>query len=650
MRFSIRLILLTGSAALLIVLLALLIVTVQRTVDLYSRVQTAMESMQVTNQVSYEITEMLLRQYSLSQQHHLQKQIESKDQFVELNFKIYEKYIELQRTSDNINDLLEINELKQGHFKFENIAMRLFAADDLGQSTEAESALAEIDDQMDALGRKLGNLTDIGLRRSAEIAEDLRNSMVGHGMAIGAIIILTMLGSIAFAVLVRFTVLQPTKKLISGTEQVAAGNFDFRINVGVRNELGTLANSFNHMLERLRLSSEEISVKTAALENLNREITALNQTLERKVEERTRALRESELYLQRIIYGSPVSIAIFDKEGICTDCNDAFLKLIGAERRIEIIKKLHLGESPGLGDQSLRIALEGVLSGEKRRTEPVSHESFGQQRWFVHNLFPSFSLSNELERVILFSEDVTEQKLARDAIQAKNEELESFVFIVSHDLKSPIFTVAGLISMLESELGDEPTEQQRRLMGKITNNLNSMESMINDLLELSRVGLKQASFRDLDLSALVRAVELEERVRLGAEDIEVSTGDLPNLRADEQQITQLFRNLISNAIKYRKPAGKLVIRISGEEENGKCHFVINDNGIGIAEEHIDKVFDVFFRIKMDNDVEGTGVGLAIAKKVIENHGGEIWVDSVVGEGSSFHFTLMKSPDFHRDRE
>jgi PAS domain S-box-containing protein len=640
LKLPIKVTLLTGSFLLLVVLCAILAFTFQRVVTLSNEAKTAIREVQETSTLASKISSILLRQFNLCYGYYLLSSPDAGRRFVKLSFMLSENYLQLEMTSRSLHDLQKVHELKRGHYNFENIAMQLFVAKDSGRQEEAAQALSEMDRQLDSLATGLSALGDLSVVRSTEILEELQSSLLDYAWVMGVIVVLTMLGVVGNVILIRHTVLKPTRRLIEGTERVASGDLDFEPSLKIKNELGDLARSFDVMLERLRGNRDEILHKTEALEALNKEIVALNESLEHKVEERTKALKESEIYLERIIYGAPVGIAIFDKRGICRDCNDAFLRLIGTRDRDSVIGSAQVGKTPALSDRELVIAFRGALKGENRRTDSIGHEVGNNHRWYVHNLSPTIDSEGEVINIILFSEDVTEQKLSRDALHAKNKELESFVYTVSHDLKSPLFSVSGLVRMLESELGKSKTAAHQQYMGRIVSNLNNMEQMINDLLELSRLGAPVADFQKIKLNELVRAAWLGEKVRYEEKDAEVEVAVMPEIYADERRISQLFSNILSNAFKYKHPARKLRINIGYVDEPDYHHFIIEDNGIGIDQKISGKIFDVFFRGNADN-VDGTGVGLSIAKKIVENHGGRIWAESEPGVGSKFHFTLAK---------
>jgi len=640
MRPYIKIAIIAGLTTLLVALSALLIYTILQTLTLLGRLQTVISSTEATSRISSEITSHLLQQYRLTRHYLDNRNEDDKSEFLELSFKIYRQYYQLEKSSESTGEIQQMNAVKSEHFSFENLAMRVFIAVEVGAREEAEELMHQLDSRADALGNRLAVLNEIAGNRSLETGKNLNSALIQFAIAIGAIIILIMLATFASWFLARRKILTPANELIRGTKRVAAGDLDLVIDVKIRNELGMLATSFNDMVARLKASREQTKEKAETLERLNREITALNESLEQMVDERTAELRESEGFLQQIIYKSPVSIAIFDLSGNCRDCNNAFKKLVGIDDQDSLVETVSVGRSRKLGSQEVFIAFNGAVKGEHRRTEAMLHEVYGAERWYVHNFFPISDAEGEVEKVILFSDDVTDQKLAGDRIHAKNLELESFVYTVSHDLKSPLFTLSGLLRMLAAKHEGEQDEEHRHLMTRIIVNLSRMEKMIDDLLALSRVGTRKADFRDIKLNPLISGVFLEEKLRSGTKDVEIEIDTLPIVRADEEQMTRLFHNLLNNAIKHRDAKRPLLIKIACEEHDGYYVFTVEDNGVGIDGALTGKIFEVFFSSAQEG-IEGSGVGLAIAKRIVEVHGGRIWVESEKGVGSSFRFTLKK---------
>jgi ligand-binding sensor domain-containing protein/signal transduction histidine kinase len=226
----------------------------------------------------------------------------------------------------------------------------------------------------------------------------------------------------------------------------------------------------------------------------------------------------------------------------------------------------------------------------------------------------------------------------------KTEELESFIYTVSHDLKAPVISLQGLASLLQLELGDRLKESAALYLERIHANTVHMQRLINELLELSRVGRLAESKEPVNMNDLIQEVtnELHGQIELKQAVINVS-GDLPMARCERNRLRQVWLNLIANALHYCRPDSSPVIEIGGQEvaRDGTLGYFVRDNGIGIAKEHQEKVFDIFYRVEGKyNGSESTGVGLAIVKRIIESHGGRVWVQSEGrGAGSTFWFTL-----------
>ncbi|MDD5084662.1 MAG: HAMP domain-containing sensor histidine kinase [Candidatus Omnitrophica bacterium] len=245
----------------------------------------------------------------------------------------------------------------------------------------------------------------------------------------------------------------------------------------------------------------------------------------------------------------------------------------------------------------------------------------------------------------------------------KNEEIEGFVYSISHDLKAPIVSIEGFVSMLNSEYKGQSNEETQRFIERIGANANQMHGLIKDLLEFSRIGRLDEAREDVDSSLIVKdLIEREYATQLKAKNIKVEAeGDFPVLYGSQNRIHQIFSNLIGNAIKYIGVPDRPLIKVGcmdkaspldypaavadAEEKAkklGKMYvFYVKDNGIGIPEEYKEKIFMLFQRVPGGEETEGTGMGLSIVRKIIETYGGEIWAESELGKGSSFYFTFPR---------
>lgn len=224
-------------------------------------------------------------------------------------------------------------------------------------------------------------------------------------------------------------------------------------------------------------------------------------------------------------------------------------------------------------------------------------------------------------------------------LQNQNAELERFNYTVSHDLKAPLVTIKGFLGILQKDIKAQDQAAMTRDVEQIGDAADQMAQLLNELLELSRIGRQMNAPKDRALDELVR--EAADRVSIQLEekgiDLQIAQ-DMPAVRGDPGRLLEVFQNLIDNAAKFMGDQASPRIEIGAERENGKVHCFVRDNGIGIAPEFHDRVFGLFDRL--NNRVDGTGVGLALVKRIVEVHGGRIWIESDgQGHGSSFHFTL-----------
>ena len=251
--------------------------------------------------------------------------------------------------------------------------------------------------------------------------------------------------------------------------------------------------------------------------------------------------------------------------------------------------------------------------------------------------------------VALFS-DITEKKQAeekllshREELARSNAELEQFAYVASHDLRQPLRTVSSFLSLLEKSALDKLNDEERKYMRFASDGALRMHQMVSDLLTYSRIGRGERAPTPFDLSGIVD--EAVAGLKTAIDECQgriVIENALPTVLGDRGELVRLFQNLIGNAIKYRRPEHSPVIEISSKLDGDICAISIKDNGIGIAPEDVDKIFGLFQRLHGAGEFEGTGIGLAVCKKIADYHGGGIDVTSVPDHGSTFTVTL-KSP-------
>jgi signal transduction histidine kinase len=226
-------------------------------------------------------------------------------------------------------------------------------------------------------------------------------------------------------------------------------------------------------------------------------------------------------------------------------------------------------------------------------------------------------------------------------LEHKKKELDEFVHTISHDLKNPLNNIAGFADLLKVELETSGNEKIERYIERIGANITIVSKMIEDLLELSRVGRVDVEMQHVPMGAFIKELKYDFKAAYKPEDLELNCFNMPEVvPGNRYRLNQLFNNLITNAVKYRHPDRKPMVTVTCVDEDEYYHFSVSDNGIGIDEKHLNSIFVFGIQLR-EKDAGGTGAGLAIAKKIVESHNGRIWVESEKSEGSTFHFTLPK---------
>ncbi|HET6481620.1 MAG TPA: ATP-binding protein [Actinoplanes sp.] len=233
-------------------------------------------------------------------------------------------------------------------------------------------------------------------------------------------------------------------------------------------------------------------------------------------------------------------------------------------------------------------------------------------------------------------------KVQAEELTRSNRDLEQFAYVASHDLQEPLRKVASFCQLLQRRYAGQMDERADQYIAFAVDGAQRMQRLINDLLAFSRIGRLTAGFTAVDLGRVLTEVESQLETRAG-EDAEIEWSGLPTVEGEEPLLTTLFVNLIGNSLKFRRPGVPPVIRVSAERADSEWRINVRDNGIGIEAEFADKVFVIFQRLHARDAYEGTGIGLAIVKKIVEYHGGRIWLDLEVEEGTSIWFTLPAVP-------
>lgn len=238
--------------------------------------------------------------------------------------------------------------------------------------------------------------------------------------------------------------------------------------------------------------------------------------------------------------------------------------------------------------------------------------------------------------------DISARKQAEEELRQSNEELERFAYVASHDLQEPLRTVASYLQLLERRYRQHLDDDAREFIDFAVAGARRMEQLIKDLLAFSRVGTKGGELLPVETADVCSECLHSLRAAIEGASATIVVEDLPRVLADASQLQQLLTNLIGNALKFRGDA-PLTVRITAERDGRFWRLSVSDNGIGIEREYFDRIFVIFQRLHSREAYPGTGVGLAICRKIVDRHGGRIWLESTPGRGTTFHFTLPAAP-------
>jgi light-regulated signal transduction histidine kinase (bacteriophytochrome) len=229
-------------------------------------------------------------------------------------------------------------------------------------------------------------------------------------------------------------------------------------------------------------------------------------------------------------------------------------------------------------------------------------------------------------------------KLNINELARSNEELEQFAYVSSHDLQEPLRMIGSYLQLLERRYEGQLDDKADKYIHFAVDGAARMQNIINDLLAFSRVTSRAKELEMSDVESIYNQVLINLEISIKENNAVITHDPLPKVMADDTQLSQVFQNLISNAIKFRGEDNPK-IHIAAVREINQWLFSVQDNGIGIDPKHKDRIFEVFKRLHKRRDYPGTGIGLSICKKIIERHGGNIWVESELGNGSVFYFTI-----------
>jgi PAS domain S-box-containing protein len=464
-------------------------------------------------------------------------------------------------------------------------------------------------------------------------------------------------------IVTRKSVIEPLGRLTGDTAIIGMGDLDHVVAVTSSDEIGYLGQAFNRMTGELRklyealeaenrerkLAQEELSRHRDHLEDLvqkrSHELRRTNEELEREIEERKRAeqgLRNEKYLSDMTIDSLPGIFYLFDDHGRFLRWNKNFQKTSGYSA--EEIAHMHpLDLFVDDDRRAIEEAIEGVfVNGESAAEAHLVSRTGTRTPYFFAGV--RMTLDGTV-CLIGTGIDVTELKQAESAVaryvkelERTNAELAQFAFVSSHHLQEPLRKIINYSQLFERRYKQHLDQRADRYLDYVVDGALRMRALIEDLQTFTGLDRAEPVRERVNVNGVVRKILLDIDDTVTATGAVVTSDELPFISADAKEMNQLFQNLITNALKFHGPEAPL-IHISAEKSNSEWTFSVRDNGMGIEPQYQEQIFGIFQRLHKAGEYPGTGIGAALCKKVVERHGGRIWVESKSGSGSTFSFTI-----------
>jgi len=385
-----------------------------------------------------------------------------------------------------------------------------------------------------------------------------------------------------------------------------------------------------------------VTARNISIPNQPLMISTVWDVTERKQAEEK--LAASEVRYRRLFEASRDGILILDVEtGMILDVNPFLIEMLGYPHELFLGK--NIWEIGFFKD----IAANKANFLELQQQEYIRYEDLPLETAYggrIHVEFTSNIYHINHQRVVQCNiRDITERKQAREKLlealqelKRSNMELEQFAYIASHDLQEPLRAVAGMVQLLQKRYQGQLDQRADEYISLAIDGATRMQTLINDLLAYSRVERRGNPIQSIDANKSLASALRNLQVSIAEQGATITNETLPTLEADPTQLTQLFQNLIGNAIKFHGE-NPPQIHIAAEDLGHSWRFSVRDNGIGIEPQYFDRIFLVFQRLHTRREYSGTGIGLSVCKKIVERHGGRIWIESQIGQGSTFYFTI-----------
>ncbi|OIO33949.1 MAG: hypothetical protein AUJ70_02070 [Candidatus Omnitrophica bacterium CG1_02_40_15] len=607
------------------------------------------------------------------------------------NFKILSGNVEglIKKINDikfgNVEEGRLMKHIEKEYIELKNTALQIFSISDAIGNIEAGKLMEKMDAVADDVIRDAENFSRFIHSENLQIEakSDMTKTLFSLVMLIGIMMnIIFILGLWFFF---KRTISSPIIHLRDTALEIAHGDMKKRVDIKLKDEIGELGTVFNYMVDALRASEEDIRQDSQIQGILNKllKISLENIPLEEVLKKAISYLTPWSKVMPKggifLVEDKPGVLVLKAQQGLSAEiqtmcasvpfgrclCGKAVLSgeiifsghiderhenqykgimphghycvpIISMDKEILGMINLYLDEGHQANDKEKEFlhAVANILAGIIERKKIEEH-----QKLTLKDLEDSRRAIKNTAEDLMESNEILEYQ--KKSLEDVNKELDDFTYIVSHDLKEPLRSIDAYSKFIIDDYKDKLSEEGRHYLERVRANTERMKKLIEDLLEISRLKKRGSTIEEVETAELITEVKMRLEYAIKQKGVEIIIkGKLPKIFCDRIRLTEVFLNLISNAIKFNDKQ-KPVIEI-GYDDQGDLHkFYIKDNGIGIKEEYFEKIFEIFQRLGKREDVEGTGAGLTIVKKIIQIHKGDIWVESKPGEGSVFYFTIPK---------
>ncbi len=356
-------------------------------------------------------------------------------------------------------------------------------------------------------------------------------------------------------------------------------------------------------------------------------------TEQRRTEE---ALRAAGAYNRSLIEASLDPLVTISAEGKITDVNSATERVTGHSRE----ELIGTDFADYFSDpEKARLGYKQVFQESfVKNYELVIQHKNGWLTPVMYNASLYRDDSGKIIGIFAAARDISDRKRAEEELIRSNEDLQQFAYVASHDLQEPLRNVASCLQLLEKDYKSQLGADADQYIHYAVDSATRMKTLIQDLLAYSRVVTKGKAPERVECEQVLDRTKMSLGLAIAEAGAVITHDPLPTIYADDTQLLQVFQNLVGNAIKFRRDESPKV-HVSAAKNTNEWVFVVKDNGIGIESRHLDRIFVIFQRLHKRSEYQGTGMGLAIVKKVIERHGGRVWVESEPGVGTTFYFTI-----------